>query len=79
MTALHRAAALERLPSRRGESVIVSIVVLGHRSTVELSANGHVRQHKGPKNARPHELCAAALDVCRRRWGLAPMPSPPSP
>ena len=53
----------------RGESGIVALDVRGHRSTVELSADGRtVRQHKGPCNARPHRLCDLALAVCLHRW-----------
>jgi hypothetical protein len=64
---------------RQGRSVVVSIAVpecknlfVGTlRSTVEIDRHcGLVMQHKGPVNDVPHELCAAALRVCLRRWGL---------
>lgn len=54
----------------RGESVIVSIVVRQHRSTVELDRAGGVRQHKGACNEAPPELCKRALAVCLHHWGL---------
>jgi hypothetical protein len=54
---------------RERETVIVGLCVLGHRSTVELGrASANVRQHKGPGNSEPHELCKRALVVCARRW-----------
>lgn len=57
---------------RRGESVIVGLCVLGHRSTVELDPRTvDVRQHKGPGNEAPHALCVRALEVMVRRWRAA--------
>lgn len=62
---------------RRGESVIVALdvperlatgEVVRHRSTVELSWQGRVQQHKGPRNCKPHPLCDRALAVLCRRW-----------
>jgi hypothetical protein len=50
-----------------GRSVILGLDVCGHRSTVELSPSGEVRQHRGPRNAEPHPLCRRALEVLVRR------------
>jgi len=57
---------------REGRSVIISIDVLGHRSTVELSPDGsEVRQHFAEWNQAPHPLCARVLDRFLRRNRLA--------
>lgn len=53
-----------------GKCVILALHVCGHRSTVELSPCGEVRQHRGPANAKPHDLCVRALEVLCRRWGI---------
>jgi hypothetical protein len=59
---------------RSRRSVIVSICVRTrdavYRSTAELERSTlRVRQHKGPRNGEPPEVCKRALDVCLRRWG----------
>lgn len=57
---------------RAGKSVIVSLRVLGHPSTVEIDrASVRVLQHRGPRNATPHALCDRALTVLVRRWRRA--------
>jgi hypothetical protein len=55
----------------RGQSVILAISVRGHRSTVELSAQGRILQHRGPRNADPHPLCHAVMQrfMSRNRLG----------
>lgn len=50
-----------------GKSVILSIRVLGHRSTVELTRDGRVLQHRGHQNCDPHPLCARVLERFLRR------------
>lgn len=59
------AAAVEQ-----GQSVIISMSVIGHRSTVEMTPNGRVLQHYGPRNEPPHPLCQRVLDKFLRRNGL---------
>jgi len=57
---------------RSGDSVIVGICVCGLRSTVEIDPRAmRVRQHRGPGNGAPPEICARALAVCCARWGVA--------
>jgi len=45
----------------RGRSVILSLDVRGHRSTVELTPTGSVLQHQGYRNSAPHEFCERVL------------------
>lgn len=59
------AAAVEQ-----GQSVIISMSVIGHRSTVEMTPDGRVLQHYGPRNEPPHPLCERVLDKFLRRNGL---------
>ena len=59
------AAAVER-----GQSIIISLSVVGHRSTVEMTPDGRVLQHYGPHNDTPHPLCQRVLDRFLRRNGL---------
>ena len=54
----------------RGQCVILAIATRGHRSTVEISPAGQIRQHKGPSDGHPHPACAAALRSFLRRNGL---------
>ena len=57
---------------RAGRSVIISLEVCGHRSTVEISPDGReVRQHFAEWNQEPHPLCARVLDKFLRRNKLA--------
>jgi hypothetical protein len=57
---------------RAGQSVIISIDVLGNRSTVELAPDGReVRQHFAEWNQAPHPLCVRVLDRFLRRNRLA--------
>jgi len=57
---------------RAGRSVIISLEVCGHRSTVEISPDGReVRQHFAEWNQPPHELCVRVLDKFLRRNRLA--------
>ena len=59
------AAAVER-----GQSIIISLSVVGHRSTVEMTPDGRVLQHYGPHNESPHPLCQRVLERFLRRNGL---------
>src|SRR5690606_11067515 len=59
---LHCVAGYDRAVES-GQSVILSITVREHRSTVELRPNGEVLQHKGRRNSDPHDLCKKALNV----------------
>lgn len=54
----------------QGQSVILALSVVGHRSTVELSPDGRVLQHHGPRNEPPHPLCQRVLEKFLRRNGL---------
>jgi hypothetical protein len=57
---------------RAGQSIIISLDVCGHRSTVEMSPDGsEVRQHFAEWNQPPHELCVRVLDKFLRRNKLA--------
>jgi len=55
----------------RRQCSILSLHVLGHRSTVELAADGRVLQHHGPQNASPHELCERVLARILARNGMS--------
>ena len=54
----------------QGQSVILALSVVGHRSTVEMTPDGRVLQHRGPRNEPPHPLCERVLDRFLRRNGL---------
>lgn len=54
---------------RSGESVILSLYVLGERSTVELRGRA-VAQHRAQDNRDPSELSRRALGTTLRRIGL---------
>lgn len=63
-----------------GQSVIVGIDVLGYRSTVELTPDGAILQHRGPQNTTPHPLCARVIDQFLRRrtqWPQGRRPANP--
>lgn len=45
----------------QGQSVIIALNVLGHRSTAELTPSRTVLQHRGQRNTEPHELCERVL------------------
>jgi len=51
---------------RCGNSVILSLNVLGKRSTVELTPKGRLLQHRGPRNADPHPWCQDVLNKFRK-------------
>jgi hypothetical protein len=69
---LHHCVAGYMSDVRAGRSVIISLDVCGHRSTVELSPDGReVRQHFAEWNQNPHPLCARVLDRFLRRNRLA--------
>jgi hypothetical protein len=53
-----------------GQSVIIALSVAGQRSTAELSRDGRVYQHRGPKDGEPapeHRQVLQAFVVERRR------------
>jgi hypothetical protein len=52
-----------------GQSVILSIRCRAHRSTVEVSRDGCIRQHKGAGNVPPDSVCVAILESLKRRNG----------
>lgn len=57
---------------RSHASVIIALDVIGHRSTLEVSADGRtVRQHKGEGNSDPPALCQRAWEVIASRCGIA--------
>jgi len=69
---LHHCVAGYMSDVRAGRSVIISLDVCGHRSTVEISPDGReVRQHYAACNSQPHELCVRVLDTFLRRNKLA--------
>lgn len=45
----------------RGQSVILSLIVRGERSTAELTRDGQVLQHRGPHNGTPSDLSRTVL------------------
>jgi hypothetical protein len=53
-----------------GQSLVFSINVCGKRSTLELRRDGHVMQHRGPRNADPDQLCKKVVSRFLRRSGL---------
>lgn len=54
---------------KSGASIIVGICVLAKRSTVEIDPRSlEIRQHKGPSNDAPHDLCVRALATMHKKW-----------
>lgn len=68
---LHHCVGTYAPAVERGQSLIFAIDVCGKRSTLELRPDGHVMQHRGPRNAEPDQLCKKVVDRFLRRSGLA--------